>query len=66
MHYNLFTCLWLIATNHEKNKKRGWRRGMNYMPQPLPLIVIVCNETPENQFFLKRGQIAHHNLLLLS
>jgi hypothetical protein len=66
MHYNLFPCLWLIATNHEKNKKRARKRGMNYMPQPLPLIVIVCNETPKNQKKLKRGQTAHHNLLLLS
>jgi len=39
----------LIATKHEKNKKGSRRRGMNYMPQPLPLIVIVYNETPKNQ-----------------
>jgi hypothetical protein len=50
----------------KKTKKRARRRGMNYMPQPLPLIVTVCNETPKNQKKLKRGQITHHNLLLLS
>jgi hypothetical protein len=56
----------LIGTNHKKNKKRARRRGMSYMPQPLPFIVIVYNESPKNQKKVKKGQIANHNLLLLS
>jgi hypothetical protein len=46
----------LIATNHEKNKKGARRKGMNYTPQPLPLIVIVCNETPKTQKKVKKGR----------
>jgi hypothetical protein len=33
--------MFVVGTNHEKNKKRGRRRGMSYMPQPFLLIVIV-------------------------